>query len=227
MVKLCVTRASALNRLPLPLHHHGKINVSAQLAGLAKRSVRQISRSIVPCCNWNTTFAVDQIKPAMPRPAHSFGLSDIAAGKLVSAPYICRSCRHLALRQRVTSRQSLRHASSEEIPITEKVRRKIWGTDNPPGLADPYGGESFLEKRRKERALQKEAQELKESKEEHAPPAMLGRSGGTTQAMDSSADSDYLPKEYVRSETWDGLEHLGHKGHWRDMPPKPEDEFHP
>jgi hypothetical protein len=163
----------------------------------------------------------------MPRPAHSFGLSDIATGKLVSAPYICRSCRHLALRQRVTSWQSLRHASSEEIAITEKVRRKIWGTDNPPGLADPYGGESFLEKRRKERALQKEAQELKESEEEHATPAMLERSGGTTQAMDSNAGSDYLPKEYVRSETWDGLEHLGHKGHWRDIPPKPEDEFHP
>src|SRR5271163_3708978 len=139
----------------------------------------------------------------MPRPTRAFGLSDIGIGQLVSSPYICRSCRHLALRQHLAHRQSLRHASSEEIPITEKVRRKIWGTDNPPGLADPYGGESFLEKRRKERALQKEAQELKEK---HTPPAMLGRPGGTTQTMDSNAGSDYLPKEYVRSETWDGLE---------------------
>jgi len=161
----------------------------------------------------------------MPRPTRAFGLGDIGTGQLVSLPYICRSCRHLALRQHLAQRQSLRHASSKEIPFTEKIRRKIWGTDNPPGLADPYGGESFFERRRKERALQKEAHKPKELEEEHAPPATVARHGGTLRAIDEDADSDYVHKEYVPAETWDGLEHVGHKGHWQDIPPKPEDVF--
>lgn len=45
------------------------------------------------------------------------------------------------------------------------------------------------------------------------------------------------PQEYVPAETWDGLEHMGHKtsrdqmsrvrfeGHWADLPPKPEDLY--
>ena len=123
----------------------------------------------------------------MPCPARAFGLGDIATGKLVSSPYICRSCRHLAVRQRLTSQQSLRHASSEELPFTEKVRRRIWGKENSPSLADPYDGEGFLERRRKERARQKEAQELKELEEEQGPRA-------TPRAIAEDADSDYVPK---------------------------------
>ena len=170
------------------------------------------------CCTTTT-------KSAMPRPARAFALGDIATGHLVSSPYICRSCRHLALRERLASRQSLRYASSEQIPFTEKIRRKIWGTDKPPGLLDPYGGESYLERRRRERALQKEAPEPKELGEEHAPPGMVQEFGGTPRATDEDVDSDYKPKDYVPAETWEGLEHVGHKGHWWDIAPKPDDGF--
>lgn len=49
-----------------------------------------------------------------------------------------------------------------------------------------------------------------------------------------------LPKglqEYIPADTWDGLEHMGHKtvvnkkkkeifeGHWADLPPTPEDTY--
>ncbi|KIX02458.1 uncharacterized protein Z518_08399 [Rhinocladiella mackenziei CBS 650.93] len=34
-------------------------------------------------------------------------------------------------------------------------------------------------------------------------------------------------EEYVEAQTWDGLELIGHKGHWKDLPPKSEDEFEP
>ncbi|KIW16856.1 hypothetical protein PV08_04046 [Exophiala spinifera] len=34
-------------------------------------------------------------------------------------------------------------------------------------------------------------------------------------------------KSYVEAETWDGLEHVGHQGHWKDIPAKPEDDFEP
>jgi hypothetical protein len=166
----------------------------------------------------------DQTKSAMPRPARAFGLSDIVSGQLVSSPYICRSCRHLALRQRLASQQSLRHASSAEIPFTEKVRRKIWAKDNTPSLEDPYDGESFLERRRKERARQKEAQELIALEKENATQR-VAPSGRPPRAVDGDPDSGYVPKDYAPSETWDGLEHVGHKGHWRDIPPQPEDEF--
>jgi hypothetical protein len=154
----------------------------------------------------------------MPRPTRAFNLIDTTSRQLVSSPYICRSCRHVALRQRLTSRQSLRHASSEEISLTEKARRKIWATEKPPALADPYDGESFLARRRKERAREKEAQELKQLEEEQGPRAR-------PRAIAEDADNDYVPKQYVASETWDGLEHVGHKGHWRDIPPKLEDHF--
>ena len=43
------------------------------------------------------------------------------------------------------------------MPLTEKLRRKIWGTDNPPGLEDPYGDRSvFDQSKKKERRLEKE-----------------------------------------------------------------------
>lgn len=32
---------------------------------------------------------------------------------------------------------------------------------------------------------------------------------------------------YNEAQTWDGLEHVGHKGHWKDLPARPEDEFDP
>ena len=140
----------------------------------------------------------------MPRPPRISGLGDIVTGNLVSSPYICRSCRHLAWRQRLASHQSLRHASSEDIPFREQVRNRIRPATSV--IPDPYSGESYLERRRKERALQKEVRNRQE-------------------AEDDDADRDFVPKEYTPSETWDGLEHIGHKGHWRDIEPKPEDYF--
>lgn len=34
-------------------------------------------------------------------------------------------------------------------------------------------------------------------------------------------------KEYQPAETWDGLRHVGHKGHWRDIAPQKGDEYVP
>ena len=39
---------------------------------------------------------------------------------------------------------------------------------------------------------------------------------------------DAVPMEpYVEAATWDGLEHMGHQGHWRDLPPDPKDNYKP
>lgn len=34
-------------------------------------------------------------------------------------------------------------------------------------------------------------------------------------------------EEYKPAETWDGLRHIGHRGHWRDMPPRSQDAYQP
>jgi hypothetical protein len=41
-------------------------------------------------------------------------------------------------------------------------------------------------------------------------------------------DEEVVPMEpYVEATTWDGLEHRGHQGHWRDLPPDAKDDYEP
>ena len=159
-----------------------------------------------------------RIERTMPRPMRSFGLNDLALGQLTPSVYICSTCRHLALRQRIAKQQSLRYASSSNIPFTEKIRRRIWGTDNPPGLADPYGGESFLERRARERALQRQP------RQDNAVEEEVEEVEEETRVIDQK---DLMDHEYKPADTWEGLRHVGHKGDWRDMPPTLADEFYP
>jgi hypothetical protein len=32
---------------------------------------------------------------------------------------------------------------------------------------------------------------------------------------------------YVPAQTWDGLRHIGHRGHWKDVAPTEADEYQP
>ena len=153
-----------------------------------------------------------------------------------SSPFVCRSCRQQALRQRITLLQQSRSASGEPLPFTEKLRRKIWGTDNPPGLKDPYGGPSYLEQRRMEKEAQKNGGYLLSGQGRYERDEVEPENGGTDMA-ETEPDYSEEPQEYVPAETWDGLEHMGHKtsideekqvrfeGHWADLPPKPEDSY--
>ena len=167
----------------------------------------------------------------MPRPTRSLGLNDLVLSQVALSAYICSSCRHHALRQRIANQQSLRHVSSSNIPFTERIRRKIWGTDNPPGLADPYGGPGFLERRQKERALERQGKQVVAPEQEIRETAPMG------QRLEEVADVEEDPRfevvedpiehEYKPADTWDGLRHVGHKGHWQDLPPTPAEQFHP
>jgi hypothetical protein len=151
----------------------------------------------------------------MPRPPRVVSFGDLVTGQLFLSPYVCRSCRHLALRQPLAGQQSPRHASTEQIGVLGRVRRKFRGTDNTSGQAnafgqaDSYEGESFLERRRRERAREKEARGLEALYGEERNDGELGLTS----------------EEVVRAENWEGLEHVGHKGHWRDIPPGPQDHF--
>ena len=105
--------------------------------------------------------------------------------------FVCAQCRrqassaipkasHLA-KQPPTLR---RYASSS---ITDKLRKKIWGTDSPPGQDDPYGSPSVLDKRREQQEKQEAAKTTK------------------TEAPD---DDGY----YAPATTWDGLKTVGRPG---------------
>ncbi|RAL15648.1 mitochondrial 54S ribosomal mL50 protein [Aspergillus homomorphus CBS 101889] len=125
--------------------------------------------------------------------------------------YVCSVCRHAARPRPIVTRQFLRNASNAN-SLTEKVRRKIWGTDNPPGLKDPYGGEGALERRFKNKG----AQVIEEAETPEA-----------SQAIDAAASEDAVPAsaDYEPATTWDGLDRVGHLGRWSDLPPAPADVY--
>lgn len=78
--------------------------------------------------------------------------------------------------------------------MTEKLRRKIWGTDSPPGLEDPYGGKSVFDQTKK--------REWEEQIEEQKAARKL-------QSQEAKVNSLSKPK-YTPATTWDGLETLGY-----------------
>ncbi len=158
--------------------------------------------------------------------------------------YICTSCRHQALRQRISQLQPIRNASSG-LPQTERLRRRIWGSDNPPGLRDPYGAPGFFERRRKqaqkergERPPEPESTILRPEAAPSEPANLEPRSAPIDRHEHAMRDirwSRTVPgndpeihdPKYRPAETWDGLERVGLSGHWKEERPKPEESFRP
>ncbi|RAK99718.1 mitochondrial 54S ribosomal mL50 protein [Aspergillus ibericus CBS 121593] len=124
------------------------------------------------------------------------------------ALYVCSICRQEARPRPIVARQFLRHASSNADSLSERVRRKLWGTDNPPGLKDPYG-ESLLEKRfGKPKPQEPEEPQVEETNELAEP------SDGLEPGV-----------SYEPATTWHGLERVGHLGRWKDAPPSEADTY--
>ncbi|PYI10557.1 hypothetical protein BO78DRAFT_393977 [Aspergillus sclerotiicarbonarius CBS 121057] len=124
------------------------------------------------------------------------------------ALYVCSVCRQEARPRPIVARQFLRHASSNADSLSERVRRKIWGTDNPPGLKDPYG-ESLLEKRfGKPKPQQQEESQVEETDE-----------------LAESSDGLEPGVSYEPATSWHGLERVGHLGGWSDAPPSEADTY--
>ncbi|MCJ1477174.1 hypothetical protein MMC13_005845 [Lambiella insularis] len=84
----------------------------------------------------------------------------------------------------------------DKISATESIRRKIWGTDEPPGQADPYGDASLLDRTKQ---LSQEPEVL-ESK--------------STSEQDEKAEKTAAYADYVPATTWDGLDHIGGATGW-------------
>ncbi|EIT79620.1 hypothetical protein AO1008_04648 [Aspergillus oryzae 100-8] len=126
--------------------------------------------------------------------------------------YVCSVCRQEARPRPLVARQFLRNASNAT-PITERVRRKIWGTDNPPGLKDPYGGEGVLERKFKKDQPARQEEE----------PENLAQTSEQTQVENEAELAS--AEAYEPATTWEGLQRVGHLGRWSDLPPSDADAY--
>ena len=131
-------------------------------------------------------------------PSRSIELLRARTPAQTSSPYICLACTH----QTTNFSTSGLRAANGKVPFTERVRKRIWGTDAPPGLEDPYGDKSIFDKT-KQRAKEEEAEE-REARKEAARPDL----------------SSYEP-----ASTWDGLEKVGGFGHWWKNNWDPDNHF--
>ena len=127
-------------------------------------------------------------------------------------PYVCSSCRHQAQSLQL---QTIRNASSG-LPFTERLRRKIWGTDSPPGLKDPYGGPSYFERRRQDSQTEREVieppAEEPETFEPEPPPTASQRQNAKKSGRFEEVYMHDPVKEdssYEPADTWDGLPRVG------------------
>lgn len=113
------------------------------------------------------------------RVERSVDLLRVRASSRAPSPYLCQVCKQRTTSFSTTSLQ----AAANNPGFTEKLRRKIWGTDNPPGAKDPYGGLSKFDQTKQ----REQDQEIEQRR-----PATLETS------------ADYQP-----ADNWDGLEVVG------------------
>ena len=157
---------------------------------------------------------------AMDAPIRS--LQRLAANRLSPLPrFVCPQCRnHLRLRPHDDTSRSrtsstyyrMASTSSNKIPYTEKIRRKIWGTDRPPGQEDPYGPSVILEGN-KQRSDPSKTEADPDSPHEGTRDSrtMPSDSDATeaTRTMDNATSVDYVP-----ATTWEGLDQIGGSTGW-------------
>lgn len=82
--------------------------------------------------------------------------------------YVCLKCQLRASTavRRINPSITIPYASRRHASwiTTDNLRKKIWGTETPPGQEDPYGKESVFDQKRREREQERE-QEREKSRE--------------------------------------------------------------
>ncbi|KAK5018640.1 hypothetical protein LTR60_001420, partial [Cryomyces antarcticus] len=103
---------------------------------------------------------------------------------------ICRSCRLRAAQQSALSTSAIHRGGP--VPSTERIRKRIYGTENPPGQEDPYARNSPLrqtpETREELRALEAE---------------------DDTYVQKATPEFSELANMYEPANSWDSLEWVG------------------
>ena len=110
------------------------------------------------------------------------------------SPFVCLRCRS----RRLPPLQPLviqRYASDDNKSNLSSVRKKIWGTEHPPGQRDPY--EQLTAEQRAEQEQEMEAEREMEAKKQAEAEVV------------AEAEAEYEP-----ATTWDGLERIGGPTGW-------------
>ena len=114
--------------------------------------------------------------------------------------YVCAQCRQIAFasaRAPTPLSYIQRRFASDDNAWTENLRRKLWGTTDPPGQKDPYTYESIDERDKKRGKPVKEPQEVKPDK------------ASSESVATASSDKEGATGDYVPAKTWDGLDQIG------------------
>ncbi|KIN02020.1 hypothetical protein OIDMADRAFT_103267 [Oidiodendron maius Zn] len=116
------------------------------------------------------------------------------------SPYLCASC----IQQATSFSTSSSRPEDKKITIHERLRRKIWGTDQPPGQENPYVNAGVYDQNNR------------------AQDEELAENEGQQKKLVTMADLD---PSYVPATNWDGLERVGGFGHWWKQNWDPEHQF--
>ncbi|KAK6586303.1 hypothetical protein PZA11_001360 [Diplocarpon coronariae] len=119
-----------------------------------------------------------------------------------TSSYLCLACKHHALPFSTTAIRTAQEKASLTEQLTEKLRRKIWGTDNPPGQKNPYGDASVFDRMR----MRKEEQRIKD---EEAARALVAKPKAGSVPRAKKPPGTKQPTKYQPANTWDGLEYVG------------------
>lgn len=143
------------------------------------------------------------------------------------ALYVCSNCRYdVSVNQQQQQHQTRRHASGGSTPFTEKLRRRIWGTDNPPGLKDPYGGEGVIEREWKKRKAQYIAEGTQQQQDQLESRQQDSELLEEVDEKNFLPEEEELPAELVPAMTAHNLPRMGFLGEWHDFPPTENDKYY-
>ena len=133
--------------------------------------------------------------------------------------FICSRCRKNRLHPTAQfssplfqSSQHRAKSTDEKLPFGEKLRRKIWATDTPPGQKNPY--ERLTPEQRAKEIEEREAAASEELEYED-------------EASDQEAKGVPSPVTdgYVQAATWDGLDQIGGSEGWWEEAWDQENQF--
>ena len=133
--------------------------------------------------------------------------------------YICSQCRFQASRRRLQTRALSSTSSHAQKPgltnrLTQSLRKRIWGTDTPPGPKDPYRKEGKASQivteprepsRAPDRVLARGQEDAREPVEEDQ---------GQAQAKGADEQVNVDTSNYVPAANWDGLIAIGGPTGW-------------
>ncbi|KAJ5800010.1 uncharacterized protein N7518_002078 [Penicillium psychrosexuale] len=111
---------------------------------------------------------------------------------LREANFVCSSCR-IQTTPRISPLGQVRQYASDSPGLLERARRKIWGTDKPPGPADPYTGSQIM------------------------PGTGLASGESVAEEAFSLEQGEALSEEIDDNLTWEGMPRIGYlpEKEWR------------